>query len=167
LTSNWINYVVDMNKVVGIGQEGALQWTFIFRGLCFIFFPYNFDGNNNLSSKLKKCTDTCNLSICPSFLGVTIHSIVIFFEIFFIIILLLWGHIVTFIKVLTKYIIPKFTHFIILLYSPSPIPRIVSAGLIFHFHTCIHNISTIFTSHALSLYPSLFHSIVIFKNYLV
>jgi hypothetical protein len=38
----------------------------------------------------------------------------------------------------------KLNPFIILLYSPPPIPGIVAAGLIFPF-SCVHNISIIFT----------------------
>jgi hypothetical protein len=51
---------------------------------------------------------------------------------------------VTFTKVLTIYC--SLIHPLHLLYLPSPISEIISAGLIFfHLHTCVHNISTIFT----------------------
>jgi hypothetical protein len=81
-------------------------------------------------------------------------SILLFIHlIIFIITLLLYlGYIVTFTKVLTIYhswIHPLHRSPL----SPPPIPGIVSAGLIFHFHIWVHNIPTIFTSYTLSLYP--------------
>jgi hypothetical protein len=69
------------------------------------------------------------------------HRVCFYFVIFF---KLCWGYIVTFAQILTVYhswIHPS----IILLYSLSPIPGIVSTGLNFHFHTWVHNISTILT----------------------
>jgi hypothetical protein len=57
--------------------------------------------------------------------------------------LLYWGYIVTFTKFLII-IIVKFTPSIIPRY-PTPITGKASTGLIFHLHTCVHNISIIFT----------------------
>jgi hypothetical protein len=70
-----------------------------------------------------------------------------FYISFFLFLLLqYWGYIVTFIKVLTLY--HSWIH--PLHYSPLSIPGKVSTGLIFHFHTWVHKISTIFTGRRLS-----------------
>jgi hypothetical protein len=54
---------------------------------------------------------------------------------------------VAFTKVLTYiiYIILEFTPSIILIYTPFPILEIVSTGIIFPLHSCVHSIRTIFT----------------------
>jgi hypothetical protein len=44
-----------------------------------------------------------------------------------------------------QYIILEFTPSSILFHSPSPIPGIISTGVLFYFHTCAHSICTIFT----------------------
>jgi hypothetical protein len=65
----------------------------------------------------------------------------------FIYLLLCWGYIVTFTKDLTKYqICHTWIHPSIILILPSPIPGIVSAGLIFPFiNMCTQNLYHIHT----------------------
>jgi hypothetical protein len=44
-----------------------------------------------------------------------------------------------------KYIMLEFTPSIILLYTPSLIPGVVSTGIIVHLHACVHSVCTTFS----------------------
>jgi hypothetical protein len=84
-----------------------------------------------------------SISLISALIFITTFSY--WFWVWLIFLLLYWGYIVTFKKVLAIYHIwiRSFHHSSL---SSLPIPGIVSTGtIILHLHTCVHNIYTIFT----------------------